>query len=375
MTSANPCTSANNVFTAIVNQVNSGETGYYRFEECGAINNPTIGLIRGEKYEFIQKDASNWYHPLGFAWYVDGAHVDADELEPTIAPPNAPAGYDCGDDCPAPRYQLDGAPITPVSASGEDFGLDDYEPLFFYPFADWVDQGTFSVVAPSVGDAANVDPSNNDLFYFCHIHAGMSGRVKILDADESVLSPPDVPELPADYYQIQSEFDAGCGTYGISAYELPNPNCPVNFVCGAGSELKNFEACFNAMDCAMTSGMSNKVGSQDADVSDEIALFINQMIPHHKNAVNMCKTLLNKHLDCAELTPDSAEEDVDCTMSLLCSEIINVQNHQIQTMQGIYSYESKSCSGKSAKSGKAAKGAKGGKSAKGGLKGTKAPKA
>merc|ERR1719491_2250875 len=116
----------------------------------------------------------------------------------------------------------------------------------------------------------------------------------------------------------------------------------------------------------MTSGMSNKVGSQDADVSGEIALFINQMIPHHKNAVNMCKTLLNKHLDCAELTPDSAEEDLDCTMSLLCSEIINVQNHQIQTMQGIYSYESKSCNGKSAKSGKAAKG---------GLKGTKAPRA
>merc|ERR1712161_58546 len=254
------------------NQVNSGETGYYRFEECGAINNPTIGLIRGEKYEFIQKDASNWYHPLGFAWYVDGAHVDADELEPTIKPPNAPSGYSCGGlalDCPAPRYQLDGAPITPASEFGEDFGLDDYEPLFFYPFADWVDKGTFSVVAPSVQNPKQVDPMNNDFFYFCHIHAGMSGRVKILDSDGSVLKKQDEPEIPADYYQIQSEFDAGCGT----------------------------------------SGMSNEVGSQDADVSDEIALFINQMIPHHQNAVNMCKTLINKHLDCDELTPESAEED------------------------------------------------------------------
>jgi len=394
MTSANPCTSANNVFTTIVNQVNSGETGYYRFEECGDINNPTIGLIKGEKYEFIQKDASNWYHPMGFAWYVDGAHVDADELEPTIAPPNAPSGYSCVStwagappylDCPAPRYQLDGAPITPASAFGEDFGLDDYEPRFFYPFADWVEQGTFSVVAPSVQNPNKVDPMNNDFFYFCHIHAGMSGRVKILDSDESVLSPPDVPEIPADYYQIQSEFDAGCGTYGISAFELPNPNCPVNFVCGAGSELKNFAACFNALDCAMTSGMSNEVGSQDADVSDEIALFINQMIPHHQNAVNMCKTLINQHLECAELTPDSAEEDIDCTMSLLCSEIINVQNHQIQTMKGIYGFESKSCSGnssgnsakksKTAKGGKSDKSAKDAKAAKGGLKGSKAPKA
>merc|ERR1712238_479876 len=186
-----------------------------------------------------------------------------------------------------------------ASASGEDFGLDDYEPRFFYPFADWVDQGTFSVFAPSVSNTANIDPNDNDFFYFCHIHAGMSGRVKILDSKKNVLSPPDVPEIPAEYYQIQSEFDAGCGTYGISAFELPNPNCPVNFVCGAVSELENFAACFNAPDCAMTSGMSNEVGSQDDDVSDEIALFINQMIPHHQNAVNMCKTLIKQHLKCA----------------------------------------------------------------------------
>merc|ERR1711865_579663 len=82
-----------------------------------------------------------------------------------------------------------------------------------------------------------------------------------------------------------------------------------------------------------------------------IALFINQMIPHHQNAVNMCKTLINKHLDCDELTPESAEKNLDCTMSLLCSEIINVQNHQIQTMRGIYGFESKSCSGNSSGNG------------------------
>merc|ERR1712238_405686 len=81
----------------------------------------------------------------------------------------------------------------------------------------------------------------------------------------------------------------------------------------------NFAACFNALDCAMTSGMSNEVGSQDDDVSDEIALFINQMIPHHQNAVNMCKTLIKQHLKCAKLTPESAEKDIGCTMSLLCS--------------------------------------------------------
>merc|ERR1712238_644329 len=155
------------------------------------------------------------------------------------------------------------------------------------------------------------------------------------------------------------------GLKGSSAFELPNPNCPMNFVCGAGSELKNFAAYFNALDCAMISGMSNEVGSKDANVSDEIALFINQMIPHHQNAVNMCKTLINQHLKCAKLTPESAEKDINCTMSLLCSEIINVQNHQIQTMQGIYDFKSKSCSGESAKK-SSGKGAKESKTAKGG---------
>jgi len=169
---------------------------------------------------------------------------------------------------------------------------------------------------------------------------------------------------------------------------LSNINKTIQMVCKKSSVAKlevkrsRKEAKFNALDCAMTSGMSNEVGSQDADVFDEIALFINQMIPHHQNAVNMCKTLINIHLKCAELTPDSAEEDLDCTMSLLCSEIINVQNHQIQTMQGIYRFESKSCSGnssgnsakksKTAKGGKSDKSAKDAKAAKGGLKGSKA---
>ena len=30
---------------------------------------------------FDQLDSSNWYHPLGFAYYPDGAHDGVDELE------------------------------------------------------------------------------------------------------------------------------------------------------------------------------------------------------------------------------------------------------------------------------------------------------
>lgn len=40
-----------------------------------------LDFLRGETYVFDQLDASNWYHPLGFAYYPDGAHEGVDELE------------------------------------------------------------------------------------------------------------------------------------------------------------------------------------------------------------------------------------------------------------------------------------------------------
>ena len=45
-------------FTAKVNLFAS-ELGYFQFEECGDVDNPTIGLEVGKTYHFIQKDPSN----------------------------------------------------------------------------------------------------------------------------------------------------------------------------------------------------------------------------------------------------------------------------------------------------------------------------
>merc|ERR1740123_1195024 len=57
------------------------------------------------------------------------------------------------------------------------------------------------------------------------------------------------------------------------------------------------------------------------------------MIPHHQNAVNMCKALFKSgELTCEDL---ENEEDPHCIMKLLCYEIINGQNFQIQTMRGV----------------------------------------
>merc|ERR1712118_316117 len=82
------------------------------------------------------------------------------------------------------------------------------------------------------------------------------------------------------------------------------------------------------MNCAMTKGMTTNVNQDNA-----IALFNHQMIPHHQNAVNMCKALLfSGEADCSDLTD---EEDSKCVINVICQEIINVQNAQIQTMRAI----------------------------------------
>jgi hypothetical protein len=130
-----------------------------------------------------QADRSNYFHPLGFAYFADGAHDEKDELEPGIVPPGSSST--CGEDnsCPAPMYFIDGEyqgkysnlPVdeaanqtVEISRQGEladdDFGLDSYEPKFFYPLGDWLEFGTFEILVRF--DVADFEA---DFFYFCHV--------------------------------------------------------------------------------------------------------------------------------------------------------------------------------------------------------------
>ena len=88
--------------------LHAGELGYYKFKECGDKTNPTLGMEVGKTYEFVQTDRSNYYHPLGFAYYPDGAHAEADELEPGIVPPGSTSTCGATMSCPAPMYFMDG---------------------------------------------------------------------------------------------------------------------------------------------------------------------------------------------------------------------------------------------------------------------------
>lgn len=125
---------------------------------------PTIGMKLNETYTFLQQDRSNWYHPLGFAYYPDGAHDGKDELEPSIVPPNSSSTCDVTLSCPKPMYYSNPDTFLGSGNGTEDFGLDVYEPLFFRPIPEWTGLGNFSVQV-RFDDASYTQ----DLFYFCHV--------------------------------------------------------------------------------------------------------------------------------------------------------------------------------------------------------------
>ncbi|KAL3809732.1 hypothetical protein ACHAXA_003882 [Cyclostephanos tholiformis] len=262
------------------------DLGAWYFEECGKDNlYPVIGVEIGASTVFVQEDITNWYHPLGFAYFVDGAHVDKPEVEEEYL-----------------TYRLD----------AEDIGLDGYEPLFLHSPTEWIEYGTFSVELNFPKDY------DQDLFYFCHVHYSMSGRIKLLKNGTPV-NKADSPVIPYSH-PPPSEYDRSCGTYGLSPFQLPNTECPKTFVCDKQSK---FAECLNTMNCYMMVGMTTYSSEGDN------ALFLHQMIPHHINAVNMAKALFKADvLNC----PDLLKNTDDCKLSTILWDIIGNQNLQIQTM-------------------------------------------
>jgi hypothetical protein len=137
--------------------------------------NPVIGMEVGKTYTFNQIAHKNYYHPMGFAYYADGAHDNKDELEPGISAPGSSSS--CADDmtCPAPMYFIDGEylgtysnipKVADVTTGESYFGLNDYEPKFFWPFGQWLEAGDFSIKLKF-----DDEDYGRDIFYFCHVRA------------------------------------------------------------------------------------------------------------------------------------------------------------------------------------------------------------
>jgi hypothetical protein len=175
---------------------------------------------------------------------------------------------------------------------------------------------------------------DQDLFYFCHIHHGMSGRIKLLLNDVPIQGS-NIPNITYRHPE-PSEYDKSCGTYGLSQFQLPHPECPESFVC---DKISEFSGCIEAMNCYMMAGMTTR--SANAEVLGDVELFLHQMIPHHINAVNMAKALLKTDtVDCPSLVPSaggdtSADVSDDCSLDAILRDIIGSQNYQIQVMYGV----------------------------------------
>ncbi len=134
--------------------------------------NPTLGVEIGVTHTFLQTQYENYFHPLGLAYFADGAHNATAELEPGVPPPDS--GSDCAGtmSCPAPMYFLNGEylgtysndpDVLPVTSGETNFGLDDYEPIFYYPFDQWLGFGKFSL------NLRFDQYYDKDIFYFCHV--------------------------------------------------------------------------------------------------------------------------------------------------------------------------------------------------------------
>ena len=277
-----------------------GDAGTGNEIECVGAS-PKLHLNQGQKYTFVQNDVSNWYHPVGFSYEPGGAHNDC--------------RIDDSGECP----ELDGShlqyKVDGVNAEDGDFGLDAYEPLFFYPQGEWVyideEAGTTHTYSVEL-----TVPDVTDFYYFCHIHAGMSANIHVKGASANAESPKQHAEFFPEPPMITSQ-DEACGTVGVfdHAHDLEAACAGKHFLCGDNMD-DLFNTCMEAIDCKMHVHMAVHTDA------DPIKTFMRQMIPHHQNAVSMAKILM-KH------APD-ADDDVKA----LLREIMAVQNHQIQTMQG-----------------------------------------
>jgi len=288
----------------------AGETGYYELAGYTG-SSPDITVQIGKTYVFNQNDASNWYHPVGFAYVPDGAHglTWGGEEQPEV------------EGAGELLYKINGAATTCPDAG--DTGLDCYEPEFFYPRGDWMAK---SYTAELTITQAMADRSHGGvIYYFCHIHSKMSGKIIIQNADGSPVTQADGTALanptPFDLYEptVPTGVDVTCGTSGLEPYSGGGASaCAQRFLCGTLDT--EFEQCLQAIDCKMNKEMKSDTS---ADHGSKVAVFMQQMIPHHENAVNMAKLLL-KQVPAATIA-----NALDGDLIHIVHGIINTQNFQI----------------------------------------------
>ena len=279
------------------------------------------------------------YHPVGFAYIAGGAHTECkQDTAGTLGECPELGGEAAGTTI---QYYVDGVAVT---GDESGFGLDAYEPLFFNSQGWWGEKNTANAYKVTLKVPA--DATYTKIYYFCHIHAGMSAEIEITGSTAATTTKIDAANLggeteatalaiftgiqAADQKAIEAN-DEACGTYDVTAFD-PDSNSKhatcsgKHFLCGAGAN-DVYGKCLKAVDCKMHHDMAVSVASG----ASKFATFARQMIPHHQNAVSMAKVLL-KHHTAADYPAAGTEDQDKAFAEELARGIINVQNRQIQQL-------------------------------------------
>ena len=188
---------------------------------------------------------------------------------------------------------------------------------FFYPRDVWI--GATYTAELTITQAVADRSHGGVIYYFCHIHSKMSGKIQIMK-DDGYKYTNAKPEKSLYSPVVRGPIDRACGTTGVADYaDGQKSACSGSFLCGdlnTQSEPR-FGQCLQGVDCAMNAGM---FGESTPDHHAPLVTFMEQMIPHHLNAINMAKLLLKA--DCV------AVRDTDGLEGILW-EIISVQNFQV----------------------------------------------
>ena len=276
------------------------------------------------------------YHPVGFAYIAGGAHTKC------LQTPTTMDAIGILGECPELGGETGGTTIQyyvgGAKGADGDFGLDAYEPLFFNS------QGYWGETAFKVTLNIPTTAAYTKIYYFCHIHAGMSAEIEITgSAGGNVLNPDTLggedeasalkifDDIKSVHQKSIAAFDQACGTSDVSSFSPDSKHATCagkNFLCGEGAG-DHYSKCLQAVDCKMHHDMAVSV----AVGASKFATFARQMIPHHQNAVAMTKVLL-KHHTAADYAAPSGEDNDHAAAEGLGREIINVQNAQIQMLAG-----------------------------------------
>ena len=274
----------------------ASEWGAYTIDGCTGVN-PKLTLAAGTTYTFVQSDITNWYHPVGFAYIAGGAHMECKDAAGTLGECPELGGETGGTTI---QYYVDGVAVTSDEST---FGLDAYEPLFFNSQGWWneknLDANPYQVTL-NIPTTAKY----TKIYYFCHIHAGMSAEIELTGtAGGNELNPDTLggetetsalavfTKIQADHQKEVSSHDEACGTYNTYAADTKSTCSNSHFLCGDGASGA-YETCLKAIGCQMHHDMAVSVPSSS---TSKFATFARQMIPHHQNAVSMAKALLKFH--------------------------------------------------------------------------------